>query len=918
MKKFPTPIAFKYPWRDYQQKVLDQLEAHLKDNKLHVVAPPGSGKTVLGLEVILQLNKPTLILAPTLAVKNQWIDRFCSLFLQVEEVPDWISTQITSPQFLTVSTYQGLHAAFNYLKEDEGELDEDQKEENTVYTNANAKAIIQQLKAVGIQTLLVDEVHHLRKEWWKALDLLDKELKATVVGLTATPPYGAVDFEWQRYIGLAGPVDEEIAIPELIVAGDLCPHQDFIYYSTPLAEEREKILYHKSIVFEAFTQGRTDADLVEILKKSTLFQQPMHHLDWIYENLTTYVACLIFLKDDDRELDKVHLKIVGLDQDELPSLDLVWFEKVLNFYCFHGQDFFTVIPEYEAHKRNLQANLKKKGLISFRQVQLVNDNKGDDLLLSSLSKLESMVQILDFEYELLGEDLRMVILTDYIRKEYYSHTVIPPPVLSKLGVLSIFETLRRTNRKGIRLAVLTGSIVIVPTLCVETLNQWVKEKGREPFSSHVFSYDDQYAALHLTSGEKADIVSLVTRLVQEGKINALVGTKSLLGEGWDAPAINTLIIASSIGAYITSNQIRGRAFRINPKDETKTANIWHLACLDTDAIEGGKDWSIVHRRFQTFVGISNSSIQEETSISNGIDRLREGNTKRVLDPTYREKQNQQTLDFAKQRSALKAKWLTAIQKGSHLVEGVKVTFSSSRERRNIEQAKRFYTNKTIVSVLFTVVCSAILFLAYQFIGLGRGILMHGISLWSFGYWVFQTFVVGLGFRFGWKGVKYYRLYRKFGDMRKDVQNIGLALCNTLCKFEIISTPTTKLHVISELEFGGGVFCSLEGATLRESNVFASCMKEILSPIDNPRYVIERKTLLPIQDSEADFHAVPTCLGINRKQVDYFSDQWAKLVGKNRVVYTRTPEGRRALLHARTFAIANQLQVPRVKQEHQWL
>jgi len=223
-----------------------------------------------------------------------------------------------------------------------------------------------------------------------------------------------------------------------------------------------------------------------------------------------------------------------------------------------------------------------------------------------------------------------------------------------------------------------------------------------------------------------------------------------------------------------------------------------------------------------------------------------------------------------------------------------------------------------VSVLFAVVCSAILFLAYQFIGLGRGILMHGISLWSFGYWVFQTFVVGLGFRFGWKGLKYYRMYRKFGDMRKDVQNIGQALCNTLCKFDLISTPKTKLQVVSELEFGGGVFCSLEGATLRESNVFASCMKEILSPIDNPRYVIERKTLLPIQDSESDFHAVPTCLGTNRKQVDYFSDQWAKLVGKNRVVYTRTPEGRRALLQARTFAIANQLQEPRVKQEHVWL
>jgi len=78
-----------------------------------------------------------------------------------------------------------------------------------------------------------------------------------------------------------------------------------------------------------------------------------------------------------------------------------------------------------------------------------------------------------------------------------------------------------------------------------------------------------------------------------------------------------------------------------------------------------------------------------------MDRLREGNTKRVLDPTYMEKQNQQTFEFAKQRSVLKAKWLTAIQKGNHLVEGVKVTFSSSRERRDSTQAKRFIPIKLL-------------------------------------------------------------------------------------------------------------------------------------------------------------------------------------------------------------------------------
>ncbi|MBC8085187.1 MAG: DEAD/DEAH box helicase family protein, partial [Hymenobacter sp.] len=107
----PASAHFKYPWRAYQQRILEELAAHLANDHLHVVAPPGSGKTVLGLEVMRRLNKPTLILAPTLAIRNQWVQRFCELFLRVTDCPAWISTDLRQPAWLTVSTYQALHAA---------------------------------------------------------------------------------------------------------------------------------------------------------------------------------------------------------------------------------------------------------------------------------------------------------------------------------------------------------------------------------------------------------------------------------------------------------------------------------------------------------------------------------------------------------------------------------------------------------------------------------------------------------------------------------------------------------------------------------------------------------------------------------------------------------------------------------------
>ena len=51
-----------------------QLDVHGKH--LHIVAPPGSGKTVLGLYVWANLvRKPTLVLSPNSAIQAQWAAR---------------------------------------------------------------------------------------------------------------------------------------------------------------------------------------------------------------------------------------------------------------------------------------------------------------------------------------------------------------------------------------------------------------------------------------------------------------------------------------------------------------------------------------------------------------------------------------------------------------------------------------------------------------------------------------------------------------------------------------------------------------------------------------------------------------------------------------------------------------------------
>ena len=125
MRSFPEDVRFRSTWRPYQARVLGELEQHLDDERLHVVAAPGSGKTVLGLEVVCRLNDPALILAPTLAIRDQWVRRLVELFLPEDsEVPEWISRSLDEPKFFTVATYQSLHSAMSRDPASEEDLEE--------------------------------------------------------------------------------------------------------------------------------------------------------------------------------------------------------------------------------------------------------------------------------------------------------------------------------------------------------------------------------------------------------------------------------------------------------------------------------------------------------------------------------------------------------------------------------------------------------------------------------------------------------------------------------------------------------------------------------------------------------------------------------------------------------------------------
>ncbi len=182
-----------------------------------------------------------------MTIRNQWLDRFREHFAAVapESFRALLSLDAAAPGLLTSITYQALFQLTGERDDDgpEGDAVDEQSltdAEPCSVARPGLDSFVESLNRRGVKTLVLDEAHHLRRAWWKALDALCAAMPGlTIISLTATPPYDVPPQEWLRYQQLCGPVDAEIPVPELVRAGDLCPHQDIVWYTRPAREECE-------------------------------------------------------------------------------------------------------------------------------------------------------------------------------------------------------------------------------------------------------------------------------------------------------------------------------------------------------------------------------------------------------------------------------------------------------------------------------------------------------------------------------------------------------------------------------------------------------------------------------------------------------------------------------------------------------
>lgn len=881
MNIYDGVLEFKGIWRSYQERVLHHAEEYLSDNKVHIVAAPGSGKTTLGIELIRRLGNPCLILSPSITIRQQWISRMEEGFLKEgEDAKEWFSNDIRSARPITAITYQALYSC---MKQYVGHLEnsEEEGEENTAemvdYSNVDIYEAIREAK---IRTLCLDEAHHLRSEWWKSLELFLNHLPdVKLISLTATPPYDSTPAQWKRYIDLCGPIDEEIFTPELVKEGSLCPHQDYVCFSWPTKDELDTVREYTLRAGAFVRELRTDEEFKKMVASHEGLLDPEGYGEKFLEDPKYFSSILIYLQEMGIPFSPYLKKLIGM-KGHLPMLDHAWLEVLLQGFLYDDAEAY---PSDTVYREGLIDRLKEAGCIHRRRVRLVRNDEIDKILIKSRGKLKSILEIVKAEYASLGHGLRLLVLCDYIKREYLSQIGGAEAFTGEIGAVPIFEYLRRASIEGIRLGVLSGSVIIVPMDVETELAQLFQACACGGALEELEGTG--YGRLTV-KGKSHDIVAVITELFTRGRIHALVGTKSLLGEGWDSPCINALVLATYVGSFMLSNQMRGRAIRTFPEQPDKTSNIWHLACIYSvtgDEKQEGKtagDYETLVRRFDAFLGIS----YKEDVIESGIGRLEldtqpdcNGDIRRI---------NNKMLEKSGKRDALRRSWEKSLKV---IYDDMCVEEVQEADKRILEPGYLFLNAVAVEIVSW--ICMVLIMLFRIFLQAG----LEAESFWSAATGILFLAAAVCAGRYG---VRIFRLCTPQKRMKQAAEGILDALIRT-GKME---APQHSRVEVNEEEFL--VLSCLRGGTTRDKTLFAECLAQFFGIIDNPRYILlHRKGSVRI----GDCYAVPDTFGRKKEDAVAFRLCMKKRMGKHDLIYTRTPEGRRLLLKARirSFAAKNE-------------
>ena len=664
------------PLRDYQQSLLDRL--HPADGStLHLLAPPGSGKTLMGLELAVRNGRRALVLVPTTVIGAQWIHQAQKLFISPAvgspsvtgsvgtHLPSARPEQAAEAADLTVLTYQSLAAvgsspawsdaarshwlteltadgrsagsAEAWLKRLEADnpraynrglrsrtatirrrIDELDDDAIDSILGPGARARLDALITAGVATIVLDECHHLKAHWAIVVHYLVRRLKRaglspTLIGLTATEPSGE-DRSARRYRALLGDVDAEVPVPAVIRAGHLAPCRQLAWFTLPSTEETTFLatageeLHHR--VGELLLSPDGIDYLLEVVAPPISSTAPGggsgsgplpriagaddHHVSatakppeedelvrrivagFDADPLLAASAAALLRKTGSYRGTALSTRVVPL----LPELDLLDLDDELRLLGRYAHDRLLAAPERRRDWESTRELLRGFGLYLTDSGIRAGRSPVDTITAASRAKDTAVVDILRHELDSIGERLRAVVVTD-AAEHSAPHRALdvlgpasrPGPAGGAMRCMSTL--LSDADLRSLHPVLLTSSRLSLASGDTSLLDRLRRSTGLA-----LPATDDGWMLSVTGQGVgSAGLVLAVSELVAAGEVRLVVGTRGLLGEGWDCPAVNTLIDLTAATTSASTQQLRGRTMRLDPGWADKVAHNWSVTCL---------------------------------------------------------------------------------------------------------------------------------------------------------------------------------------------------------------------------------------------------------------------------------------------------------------------------------------------------
>jgi superfamily II DNA or RNA helicase len=960
-------VAFPGPLRRYQSMALDAFDkaAASGRRRAYLVLPPGAGKTLIGLEIARRLGNRCLVLGPNTAIQEQWIRQWGEYepaLVNAGRSPD-LAAPITALTYQAIcdlephnpvleqqvaewqATVEGEHpAAADANPHHQAEAarlrgharmliaGSGDHEKLLSLLHPNGQRLIERIKKVGQLTIILDECHHLLEMWGYLLRALAHELGDNVflVGLTATPPSEMGAREAVLYQELFGRADFEVPTPAVVKEGNLAPYQELAYITSPLEHE---------LAYIAEETTRFDELLASMMRPDL---GTVSFVDWlrrrIFERKTKDGVDVSWQRF---ESDRPDLALAGLrycyaNQIQLPEgarlgeaqrrkPDADDWVALIGDYCVGHLRESADPKDIEAWEL-IRTSLPPLGYVLSLQGIRSYISPVDRLLLLSASKGVASIAILTAESNALGPNLRALMLCDY--------EVAGAEVVGKLrGVLDpqagsaalLLKTLLSEQvTASLDPILVTGRTVACSRATAAALVPWLVNESPDlkdrvdavSLFSSAGGTDGWESVLEIkaSSGSWSPslYLPLITRYFEQGFSHCLLGTRGLLGEGWDAKSINVLIDLTGVTTTTSVHQMRGRSLRLDPNEAHKVANNWDVICVARDHPKGTADYERMVRKHRNYFAITAAG-EIESGVGHIDQRLS------PFGPPVDEvlaTVNRDVIERSAERDRIYALWRVGEPYRNLPTQTVRIRAQGALgvSARRLDgsapgsQSPRFVKARAIGGT-----------------GLGASAALVGVAAGQ------DLLAIGLGGLIvaggiGWAAHSIKTYADRLGPS-SSLDDLAAAIAEALVATGLIDSRLAAAAVRVATQPDGYYRCYLEGATLQDSSVFAAALDELFAPIQSPRWIIPRYVSGPPGNflgglrllagrfandrigASIVYHAVPSALGANKARVQAFEAAWNRRVSAGKALYQDDPRAQAIIQLQRgadPFAVTTQM------------